>query len=161
MRSTHMYKHITSPGIFKVHVPHPNTSSASTVSDQPSPLTATCLNINNFSPVFKLQKLCEWGTELGCVARVRQELPTHETVNTCAPTMKHQNEVLGQNAEKAKIYLFRDSQVQINKAWAFILKIENYPKHHYNLRFCFLFILSNSVGISPRNRDEQMQGGAH
>lgn len=39
---------MTSLGIFNEHIPHTNLSAASTVSDQPSPLTDTHLNTNNF-----------------------------------------------------------------------------------------------------------------
>lgn len=86
------------------------------------------------SPNFKLQKLWEWDTEQGCVAQVGQELPAHENVNTCAPNMQHQNDLLGQ---KAKIYLCLQRFTDINKAWAFIFKRADYLKHQYNLQFCF------------------------
>lgn len=92
------------------------------------------------SCTFKLQKLCEWGTERGCVAQVGQELPAQENVNTCAPTMQHQNEVLGQNTAKARIYLCLQRFTDINKAWAFFFfffKLADYLKRHFNLQFCF------------------------
>lgn len=97
---------MTSLGIFNVHIPHPNLSAASSVSDQPNPLTDTHLNTNNFSKEAPLS-VCkrEWGTEWGCATQVGQELPAHENVNTCAPTKQHQKKILGQNSQSQDLPL--------------------------------------------------------
>lgn len=111
MRSTHMYKHITSLGIFKVHIPHPNISAASSVSDEPSPLTATCLNIK-FSPKFKLPKLCDWGTEWGCASRWDRSY-LHMTMQTpVLPPCNSKMRFWGRTQPKPRfISVFRDSEI--------------------------------------------------
>lgn len=160
MRSTHVYKHITPLDLLYERIPHLNISAASAVSDQPSPPTATRLNVNNFSKAVAPSscKSCVNGAQSGD----GQELPAHENVNTCAPTMQHQNEVLGQNAAKAKIYLCLQRFKDINKAWAvFFFSVSRLSKTPLQSAVLFLLILSNSVGIPPRNRDEQMQGEPH